>query len=43
MEWSTNAEIVNGENTIIRLLREMIENQEKMIELLKKESESETN
>lgn len=43
MEWSTNAEIVKGENTIISLLKRMIENQEKIIELLKKESESETN
>lgn len=43
MEWSSNAEIVKGENKIISLLIEMIENQEKIIKLLKKESESETN
>lgn len=43
MEWSTNAEIVNGENIIISLLERMIENQEEIIKLLKKESESETN
>ena len=42
MEWSTNAEIVNGEKEIMRLLIRMIENQEEIIELLKKESESET-
>lgn len=41
IEWSSNAEIVKGEIEIIKLLKKMINNQEKIIKLLESKNEVE--